>query len=155
MSVVAFLSGTGTDTRGFTLEQVLQQSDAWLEQDHNYIQWLFPLLDESQQVHDAPVLTEADVETLQQSEVAQADQQRAVHRMLQFYRDKEHWLTSMDHNHLRITRMIKSIRLLQSLEAAEDIYNTLMDEVHQAGNPISPKNIAFWTDAVGLSYEGK
>lgn len=155
MSVVGFLHGTDKDVSDRSLDDVLNNNDEWLEAEHNYIQWLFPLLEESQQVHDAPVLTEEDVAVIKTSEQAIANQKRAVERMLQFYKDSDHWLTQMDHNHLRITRMLKSVRLLQSSDAAEEIYNTLLEQVHQAGDPIDSKNIAYWTDAVGLSYEGR
>lgn len=153
MSVVGFLQGGEKDASGRTLEEVLRRDDDWLEREHNYIQWLFPLLEESQQVHDAPVLSPEDVVVLSGDKTAIANQKRAVGRMLQFYKDNVHWLDLMDHNHLRITRILKSVRLIQSLEEAERIYNTLMELVHQAGDPIDPKNVAYWTDAVGLSYE--
>lgn len=152
MSVVGFLQGADKDASGRTLEEVLEHDDDWLEREHNYIQWLFPLLEESQQVHDAPVLSLEDVDVLRQDTNAIANQQRAVERILKFYKSNDHWLTQMDHNHLRITRLLKSVRLLQSLEEAENVYNTLMEQVHKAGDPIDSKNIAYWTDAVGLSY---
>jgi hypothetical protein len=152
MTVVNFLNGTGSDPRGKTFDDVLSQDDAWLEQEHDYIQWLFPLLEESAQVHDAPVLTPEDVNQLRTSREAVTNQQLAVQRMLNFYGFNDHWITATDHNHLRITRILKSVRLLQSLEAAEAIYNILMEQVHRAGNPIDAKNITYWTDAVGLSY---
>jgi hypothetical protein len=155
MSVVSFLTGESADAHGRTIEAVLQQDDEWLEKEHNYIQWLFPLLDESEQVHDAPVLSPEEVELLRQSDAALGNQQQAVERMMHFYTNNDHWLTTMDHNHLRITRILKSVQLLQSLVAAEAIYNRLMERVHQAGDPIDPKNIAFWTDVVGLSYESR
>jgi hypothetical protein len=155
MSVVQFLTGEAADAHGRTIKDVLQQGDEWLEQEHNYIQWLFPLLDESAQVHDAPVLSPEDVTLLRASSEAQSNQQAAVERMLQFYANNTHWLTETDHNHLRITRILKSVRLLQSLEAAEVIYNILMEQLRQAGSPIAAKNVAFWTDAVGLSYDSK
>lgn len=154
MSVVGFLQGTDKDACGRTLDEVLTHDDKWLEHEHNYIQWLFPLLEESQQIHDAPVLSLEDVDVLSKDRNAIANQQRAVERMLQFYRNNDHWLTAMDHNHLRITRMLKSVRLLQSLEEAEAIYNELSELAHKAGDPIDLKNIVYWTDAVGLSYEG-
>jgi hypothetical protein len=125
MSVVQFLTGESADAHGRRITEVLLQNDQWLEREHNYIQWLFPLLDESAQVHDAPVLSQEDVTLLRASSEAQSNQQAAVERMLQFYTDNTHWLTETDHNHLRITRILKSIRLLQSLEAAEVVYNIL------------------------------
>lgn len=154
MSAVGFLQGADKDASERTLEEVLEHDDVWLEREHNYIQWLFPLQEESQQVHDAPILSPEDVDVLRKDTNAIANQKRAVERMLQFYKNNDHWLTAMDHNHLRITRILKSVRLLQSLEAAEVIYNELSELAHEAGDPIDPKNFAYWTDAVGLSYEG-
>ena len=40
--------------------------------------------------------------------------------MLVFYRDTRHWRAPVDHNHLRITRIIRSLRLLVSDAAAGD-----------------------------------
>jgi hypothetical protein len=152
MSVVTFLQEQSAGPSGLMLKEILTYNDEQLEREHNYIQWLFPLMEESQQVHDAPVLTKEEISVLINDDLAIQNQVKAVERMLQFYRDTNHWLTMMDHNHLRITRILKSVRLLQSLPAAEAIYNTLMERVHEAGDPIQSKNLAYWTDAVGLSY---
>lgn len=54
-----FYLGTGTDHRGRTLWQIVQKSDAWIEETHDYIQWLFPLSEPSQFNPHAPILTEA------------------------------------------------------------------------------------------------
>lgn len=153
--VAAFLAGEGSDHKGRVLPDVLAFSDEEIEQHHDYIQWLFPLLEESEQVFDAPVLAPSDVTLLRASQTAQEHLEQAVGRMLAFYEASTHWLVPMDHNHLRITRMLKSVRLLHSLELALLVYDTLMGQVHAAGTPVRPKNLAFWTDAVGLSYEGR
>ena len=152
MSVTLFLCGEGVGPSGRLLSEVLAYDDDILEREHNYIQWLFPLTEESQQVHDTPVLTVEEVVAIRSDQLALEHQLRAVERMLQFYKENDHWLTLMDHNHLRITRMLKSLRLLHSLSMAERVYNILMERVHQAGDPIRPQNIAYWTDTVGLSY---
>ncbi len=152
MSVADFLNGTGVDNNGRTFAEVLQQNDEWLEVEHDYIQWLFPLLEESQNVHDAPVLNMAEVELIKADPIALANQTLALKRMIRFYLENYHWLTVMDHNHLRITRILKSTRLLHSLEVAEEFYNLMMERVREAGDPVEPRNIAYWSDAVGLSY---
>lgn len=152
MSVADFLHGTGVDNNGRTFAEVLQQNDQWLEVEHDYIQWLFPLLEESQNVHDAPVLSMAEVELIKADPIALANQTLALKRMIRFYLGNDHWLTVMDHNHLRITRILKSVRLLHSLEVAEEFYNLMMERVREAGDPVEPRNIAYWSDAVGLSY---
>ncbi len=152
MSVLDFLLGKAGDNSGRTLDQILSQDDSWLEADHSYIQWLFPLLEESQQVHDAPVLVQEDVQRIKDNPLAIQNHRKALTRMLKFYSDNDQWLVPMDHNHLRITRILKSVRLLHSLERAEEVYNFFMERAHIAGNPIQSRNVAFWTDAVGLSY---
>lgn len=153
MDVPAFLHGTGTDNNGRTLDFILAQNNDWLEREHSYIQWVFPLLEESQQVHDAPFLTTDDVVAIKADTVALENQKRALARIIQFFNETTLWLNEMDHNHLRITRILKSLRLLQSLELAEGTYNLLIEKAHANGAHILPENIAYWTDALGLSYD--
>ncbi len=152
MSVVAFLHGTGVDNNNRTFAEVLTQDDVWLEREHNYIQWLFPLLEESNNVHDAPVLSLNDIALIKDDPVALGNFTEALERLSRFYLENDHWLTPMDHNHLRITRILKSTRLILSLSEAEQFYNLIMERVREAGNLVKPSNIAYWTDAVGLSY---
>src|SRR6187549_2727991 len=42
-SVVEFYSEAKTDQYGRTWSQILQKDDVWLEDKHDFIQWLFPL----------------------------------------------------------------------------------------------------------------
>ncbi len=152
MPVVAFLEGVGSDASGRTVSDILERNDAWLEHEHDFIQWLFPLCEASEQVEGAPILSEDEVVHIRASRAAQDNLRRATARMLAFYRDNDHWLRSMDHNHLRITRMLKSVRLLVSLDEAVRLYDILMERVHEAGDPIASRNLRYWSDAVGLSY---
>lgn len=125
-----FHLGTGADHRGRTLSQIIQKSDRWLEETHDYIQWLFPLYVCSQFNPDAPLLTDEvraaftdpchpDHAVLQQNFGS------AIYRMLVFYgysfspgstdvsptgewRDKaDNWLTDGNHNFMRMTRMLR------------------------------------------------
>lgn len=131
--LVNFYRGISTDHRGRMLSQVIQKSDRWLEETHDYIQWLFPLYVRSKFNPNAPLLTDeireaftnpagADYLTLQQSF------SQAIYRMLIFYgysfsplapdvvsptgewADKsQNWLTDGNHNFMRITRMLRSM----------------------------------------------
>jgi Opioid growth factor receptor (OGFr) conserved region len=152
MSVALFLHGTGVDNNSRTFAEVMSHDDNWFEVEHDYIQWLFPLLEESNNVHDAPVLTITELTLIKGDAIALENQTKALERMVQFYTKNNHWLVPMDHNHLRITRILKSVRLLQSLEVAEAFYNLMMERVRKAGNPVKVRNVEYWTDAVGLSY---
>ncbi len=152
MSVVSFLDGSKVDNNERTFDFVMQQDDDWFESEHNYIQWLFPLLEESYNVYEAPVLDLTEVTLIRNNQVALENQIKALGRMVVFYKKNDLWLVPMDHNHLRITRILKSIRLLHSLPVAESFYDLIMERVKETGSQVEPRNIAFWTDAVGLSY---
>lgn len=56
-ALLAFLRGVGSGPENFDLEQILRWDfDRW-ENQHNYIQWLFPTDEESEYHPEAPVLT--------------------------------------------------------------------------------------------------
>ena len=77
-----------------------------------------------------------------------ANLRRASERMLRFYEETDGWLTFSDHNHLRITRILKSLRLLAGHDAARAFYDRVMTRHRAAGSPISPRNLAYWTEAL-------
>src|SRR5215211_6636687 len=104
----AFLAGYGRDGRGRTIEDVLALSDDELERIHDYIQWLFPLPSRSMAQPNAPILTSREIEAIRADALAVANLRRAAQRMLVFYRTSKPWLTWSDHNHLRITRILRS-----------------------------------------------
>ena len=116
--IIDFLSNTGTDVHGRDLDQILNESDEFWERTHNYIQWLFPLSEASRSVRNSPVLTEDQIETIRRSEMAQVNIQRSVLRYKEFLAGTTKWRSGYDHNHLRISRVIKSLRLLVSDESA-------------------------------------
>lgn len=144
----AFLAGTGRDVRGRTLEDVLALPDRDLEQVHDFIQWLFPLPTRSAAQPDAPILSPGDAEAIRSDPVALANLERASERMLAFYRDTRHWLRFDDHNHLRITRILLSLRLLCGDDAALRFHDAIMALHAAGGSPVNPRNLRYWTDAV-------
>jgi hypothetical protein len=151
--IIAYLSGTGTDHRGRTLEDILAFDDDRLESEHDYIQWLFPLDTHSNALAEAPILTEADIVQARGDVGTIRDNiQRSVKRMRLFYSQNDHWLEPRDHNHLRITRILKSSQLLHSYAQAEVFYNHIMEIVLHKDAYIDPTHVAYWTDAMGLSY---
>ncbi|HEX2135151.1 MAG TPA: opioid growth factor receptor-related protein [Microvirga sp.] len=144
----AFLAGRGTDGRGRTLERVLAFSDDELERVHDYIQWLFPLPTRSMAQPDAPVLTGDAIEAIKADSQALANLRRAAERMLRFYEATDGWLTFSDHNHLRITRILKSLRLLAGDNAARAFHARVTARHRAAGAPINPRNLAYWSEAL-------
>lgn len=117
-----------------TLDNVLTWSDRKLEARHDYVQHLFPLPERSPVNPDAPLVTKQVRDAfIQRSELRQS-LRRAFARMCSFYgleatesstgdvtirkganfddNAAQTWLTSGDHNHLRITRIIRCMRIL-------------------------------------------
>ncbi|KAI0439145.1 hypothetical protein F4803DRAFT_64011 [Xylaria telfairii] len=160
----------GRDSYGRTLDEILEWSDNELERQHNYIQTVFPLPEESVFSFSAPVVDEETMLVFIQSSALKTNLLRSLKRMLEFYgfdaEDKEglefrltitpkedckpgfsRWVKRIDHNHLRITRIIRSLRILGLEGAAKDFYDALL-EVHKARGIISSNSIGFWTRAL-------
>ncbi|MGZ9099874.1 MAG: opioid growth factor receptor-related protein [Brevundimonas sp.] len=145
--VVAFLEGEGVDGGGRTLFDVLAMDNAALERTHDFIQWLFPLPEPSGAVPDAPVLTPADVQAVRDSEVAHIALAGGTDRMASFYRATHDWLMPNDHNHRRITRIIRSLRLLAGDAEADAFRAVILARVETTRAPISARSRGYWATA--------
>ncbi|KAI0487048.1 hypothetical protein F4859DRAFT_468006 [Xylaria cf. heliscus] len=160
----------GPDSHGRTLDEILDWSDDDLESQHNYIQTVFPLPEGSLFSFDTPIIDEETMLIFTQSPTLKNSLLRALKRMLEFYgfdaKDKEgedsrltitpkercapgfsHWVRRTDHNHLRITRIIRSLRVLGLEGAANDFYDALIAVNNHRGR-ISSSSIGFWTRAL-------
>ncbi len=142
-----FLKGTGRDKHGRTHQDILNFSDEQLESVHNYIQWIFPIREMSENVMGSPYLeSEEEIETLRSDHQVQENMIKALVRMEDFYRDNDFWLQPNDHNHLRITRIIKSIKLLNSKDNASEFYKFILDRVSNY-KPVTDESLAYWKQA--------
>jgi hypothetical protein len=146
----AYLAGVGRDSRGRWAVDVLGSSDDELEAVHDYIQWLFPLPTRSAAQPQSPVLTSAEIEAIRNDLRAAATLKAAAERMLRFYRDTRFWLTSHDHNHLRITRILHSLRLLVGPEEAKAFYMAILALNEEAGTPVNTRSLHYWAEAAGV-----
>ena len=145
--IVSFLEGKAPDHRGRILAMLLQQTDHQAETTHDYIQWLFPLDEPSRSVNGAPVLTELEIDQIRQSSLAQANLAKSARWFLGFLERNDHWIIKYNHNQLRITRVIKSLRLLASDKAADEFKNIVFEYLGDDLNLIDPKARSFWNSA--------
>ena len=143
--LVKFLEG-GVDHAGRSFDFILDQDDEWLEKTCDYIQWVFPLDDQTRQAEFVPVLDNESIEIILKSNAARANLIRAASRMRRFW-GNGHWIKDIDHNHLRITRAIKSLRLLVSDEEADRMKMWLSSVLGPNSKIINQKSLAFWRDA--------
>ena len=146
MSLPAFLEGA-PDTHGRTHAAILAWDDARLEATHNFVQWLFPLAEPSRAVAGSPVLTEADIDAIRASAPAQAALAAATARMLAFYTRTAGWLEPHDHNQLRITRIIRSLRQLAGDAAADAFRTAIVRQARIRGGRVNADTLAFWSRA--------
>ena len=144
MSLVDFLNGTGPDHQGRYLRDIWDFDDKAIEQTHDFIQWMFPLTEKSMSVPGVPTLSPDDIAAIRTSEVARANLEKSAHWYLGFLQRNDHWIRSYDHNHLRITRGIKSVRLLTGNCLANAFKNEIANVLGERVDLITPKTTTFW-----------
>jgi hypothetical protein len=165
--VLDFHVGLGPDHAGRRVGDILAFGDEELEYTHDYIQWLFPLAEPSRAVPGSPVITPAEITAFRKSAAARSTQVRALERMLRFYGleftpgaspgqvrragnfapRKEIWLTPGNHNLLRLTRIIKSLRLLGNEPHARALFDALRALYAEEPETIGPMTWRFWQEA--------
>lgn len=144
--IVAFYEGSGRDDRGRSLDDVLSFDDAALEYTHDFVQWLFPLRERSGANPTAPRLDDAAVAAFHERPELRANLQRAYDRMLAFYRSSDQWLTPGNHNHLRLTRMMISLRTLGLAADARELYDYVTGVAAQRGG-VTNETLRYWREA--------
>ena len=161
------------DSHGRTLQYILSMTDSWLEGCHNYIQWLFPLPEASAFGSKAPVLSPTTFHAFRARLDLRTAMRHSLKRMCLFYgfdfhRDpleadsypqitrrqdgsfeasSKYWLMSQNHNHLRMTRIIRSLRILGLEDEARVFFNAIQD-VHREKDMFSPQSVEFWGRAM-------
>ncbi len=165
--LLAFYTGEGRDVQGRTHAGILAWSDALLEGVHDYIQWLFPLPETSSFNPFAPILTPALIEAFGKSEALRSRLRAAWLRMLSFYGftlgpdgtvmpsasfplRTGNWLTLHNHNHLRLTRILRSLHLLgleQESAALFAVLEIIYKDELQGKRRITPETFQYWQRA--------
>ncbi|MDC0955001.1 opioid growth factor receptor-related protein [Alphaproteobacteria bacterium] len=145
--IIAFLGGVGPDSHGRLLSDIWAFSDVEIERTHNFIQWLFPLDEASLSVPGSPTLTFADAAALRLSVTAKTSIVKTSDWYTAFLSRNSHWKAKYDHNHLRITRAIKSLRLLVSDDEANRFREGVFALLGEDGDFIGEKALSFWEAA--------
>ena len=144
MSLVNFLNGTSPDHQGRYLRDIWDFDDKAIEKTHDFIQWMFPLTEKSMSVPGVPTLSTADIEAIRTSEVARANLEKSAQWYLGFLQRNNHWIKSYDHNHLRITRVIKSLVVLTNESNGISFRLNVHKLLGKHISVIDEKALAFW-----------
>ncbi|KAJ3114503.1 hypothetical protein HDU96_002017 [Phlyctochytrium bullatum] len=161
-----------------TFDSHLKLSQRELEAKHDFIQWFFPLDEPSFFNRNAPVLNEEDIEAFRSTPVLQAQVRRAFVKMLRFYGFNwketrslnQHlrsdckivpvgvfthqfgWVTLRNHNFLRISRILRSLRTFGLEPEAAMFYDALIKYVYTPHQKvIGSETLKYWKEAAGRS----
>ena len=138
-------------------EIVFQWDFCKLEDTHDYIQWLFPTPEMSAYNPLAPILSQEVAEYFRGEPFFLINFRGAQKVMMDFYgfnekfeftglrRDLSHWLISSNHNHLRISRIIRSVRLLDGKYRAQKMSEKFSSLGSIFG--VNDDTLKFWKDA--------
>jgi hypothetical protein len=149
--MIGFLSGAAPDGEGRTLANMRQWSDQRLESVHDFIQWMFPLTEPSPVNPDAPVLDSETIAEIRSRPELQEAVRASLQRMRRFYEGSRHWISPGNHNHLRITRILKCLRLLGLEQEASEFFAYLAgiyaEEQRKPRPGITARSYEFWRAA--------
>jgi len=165
-NIVEFYAGQARDSHDRSIHTIFRMRDDQMESVHNYIQWLFPLHEESQCVEGSPVLTFEDVNRLRSNPTAIENMKAAINKFRYFLglpqmqrveADYDQprgnfneskvntWCQDGNHNLLRVTRAIRSIRLFGLVDEAEEFYADVL-RVARA-RKINRRTLQYWERA--------
>lgn len=160
-SILEFYRDNKKNDHNVTFEEILKKDYDWLESNHAYIQWLFPLEVKGQ--NPTASLTNKETErAFKESPELRAKMVEALKLMLGFYGlqlnpdltiskaanyevRKEIWLSIGNHNHLRITRIIESLGLHALSQYGSAFFKCLQSIIlTEDGKRISQTSYKFW-----------
>jgi len=159
--IIDFYRDEISNTNGNFRKEILEWYDVSLELDHKYIQWLFPSNEASSFNLDSPVLTQEEALIFQSDPELREKLIASFVRILQFFemelvsncgmlfvetlQEKPIWLSEFNHNMLRATRIIKSLRLLGLEKYALAFFDAL--EKYKSKHDISENTYEHWKEA--------
>lgn len=166
--IIRFYSGTGSTPDGYTLSEIWGWNRENLEYVHTYIQWLFPMRERSNFNPSAPTLDDGTIQEFTTSPQLQENLIKSFQLMLDFYGfemsgDKgdikvtrssnfelisPYWLNPYNHNLLRITRILNSLRTLGCGEYAKAFLLCLHELYKQYHDEIGENTMNYWNNAV-------
>jgi hypothetical protein len=167
--IIGFYEGRARNQEGYTIDDISGFTDAGLEKNHCYIQWIFPLPEKSKAVPTSPILRQGDIDEFNRRPDLQKKMRTMFEIMLMFYglniyehkvrTSFEHWhyrypvwLTPRNHNFLRISRIIRSAKLLGLKGEAQMFYDFLCNIYKDNKGTIGPVTKQFWDEAITKDF---
>jgi Opioid growth factor receptor (OGFr) conserved region len=163
--LIRYYAGEVPDDQNRYLNRVQRWPDDLLESVHDYIQWMFPLREPSPFNPSAPLLDDDSILAFRTRPKLQENLRISFRRMLKFYglempagssivkpalafaEQSQNWLNVGNHNHLRLTRIIKSLSTLGLRPESQGLCECLVGIHQNHRNQISQRTLRFWKEA--------
>jgi hypothetical protein len=157
--LISFL-GLATDTKGRTIESILQFSESEIEENHDFIQWIFPTMEASCYNRNAPTISEDFKNMFANSVISQCNFCKSCKMFLNFIgfecirkencreinikRNSIMFYDRPTHNLLRITRVLNSLNQIGKMSCSKDIFILLETIQRQYPQKISENSFTYW-----------
>lgn len=167
--IVPFYLGERPDSEGRKIQEIWVWDFEKLECAHDYVQWLFPLTEQSHFNPNAPVVDQEVIRAFREVPRLQQHLSQSFSVMLNFYglaitsdqrvqvtirksahypHRKKEWVNMFDHNYLRITRILKCLIAFGLEEEARAFYKCLSQVYREDSDQIGGETFQYWTNAV-------
>ncbi len=144
-TILDFYQGRGTDARGRTFHDLLQETDRFWEDCHNHVQILFPLPEPSRSQPGSPVATLDEFNAIASSPILKMRVLAALGRYIAFLDRTTQWRQARDHNHLRITRVLRCLCFCGLNDAAFEFCEYVK---FIAGRAVGKETVWYWEEAL-------
>lgn len=167
-----FYAGTGKDNVGRTFDDIMAMRDDAMDAAHDWVQWVFPTDEPSNFNDQAPLLTAEDIAFIKADKDCQTNLDWASRRFLRYLglvendgvitpdfnfnqRRKVLWL-EFNHNYLRITRFLYSLRLLGREERSKELLRCLIALNEEKSIAMSANTRSHWenTQVINVDHDG-
>ena len=146
MNFKNFLLAEESDFKGRMIQDIWNYSDEEIENNHDFIQILFPLNKKSQSVFHGYYLDTDDlVKSLKDDEHVKENIIKSSEWFLSFLKRHDYWRKGHNHNQLRITRVIECLRLIVGDREADSFYESVKNICNDI--KVSKTSLEFWKDA--------
>lgn len=155
---IEFLSDLQKDQTGRTHSCILQFSEDEIENNHDFIQWIFPTKEPSRFNQYAPIIDNAFQKLFAESIVAQQNFCKSCNIFLKFIGfnctgkngsiNKIHgaqmFYNRPTHNLLRITRALTSLNQIGNKECSQRLFEQIKEIYNSNSDKISSTSFTFW-----------
>ena len=147
MNFKTFLLNESCDHKGRMLSDIYNFSDKEIEATHDFIQIVFPLAEPSFWSSNKYFIeSQQQIDSLSKNKNVKEAILQSASWYISFLKRNNHWKNVNDHNLKRITRMIKSVRLIVGDIEADNIKKEIIS-IKNIEKLVSLKSIKYWENA--------